>query len=130
MRFVSLAFAALGVVSCVTAANTADRFQTYHAQSKSAPIDLDDSIYSDITSQPHDYYVAVLLTAMEARYGCQLCREFQPEWELVARSWNKGPARDSRILFGTLDFGRGKSTFQKVKSSFLKRRSKVLTQRS
>ena len=130
MRLVSLAFAALGAVSCVAAAAAGDKFQTYHAQSKSAPIDLDDSIYTDLTSNPRDYYVAILLTAMEARYGCQLCREFQPEWELVARSWSKGASQDSRILFGTLDFGRGKSTFQKVDISFSEPRYQMLIQRS
>lgn len=116
MRFLPIVFAALGAVSCLTAAAAAagDKFQTYHAQSKSAPIELDDSIYADLTSKPRDYYVAVLLTAMEARYGCQLCREFQPEWDLLARSWNKGASKDTRMLFGTLDFGRGKNTFQKV----------------
>ena len=59
--------------------------------------------------------VAIVLTATEARFGCLLCREVQPEWDLIAQSWNKGPKPDEmKLLFGTLDFFNGKGTFQKV----------------
>ncbi|KAL1956534.1 hypothetical protein VTO42DRAFT_7098 [Malbranchea cinnamomea] len=111
MRLLSLLFLALTVVSHV---RSTDKFETYQASSKSAPIELDDSIYADLSSKPRDYYFAVLLTALEGRYGCQLCREFQPEWDLLARSWNQGASQDVRLLFGTLDFSRGKHTFQKL----------------
>lgn len=83
-----------------------------------SPIELDDSAYDDITSQPRDYHVAILLTALEARYGCGLCREFQPEWDVIVSSWNKkGNQDDTKLVFGTLDFGQGKNTFQKVMRS-------------
>ncbi|KAI2815412.1 hypothetical protein CBS63078_8084 [Aspergillus niger] len=92
-----------------------DKFERYRSLSRSAPIELNDSSYEEITSKPRDYHVAVLLTAADARYGCILCREFQPEWELIARSWNKGPKPDGlQMLFGTLDFSDGKGTFQKL----------------
>lgn len=91
-------------------------YDKYRSQSSSAPLDLDDASYTDLTSEPRDYSVAVLLTAQEAKYGCQLCRDFQPEWNLIAKSWNKGDKHGrSRLLFGTLDFGRGKAIFQKVR---------------
>lgn len=79
-----------------------------------SPIELDDSVYEDITSQPRDYHVAILLTALEARYGCELCREFQPEWDVIVNSWNKGNQDETKLVFGSLDFSQGKSTFQKV----------------
>ncbi|PYH97735.1 oligosaccharyl transferase subunit [Aspergillus ellipticus CBS 707.79] len=92
-----------------------DKFERYHSLSRFAPIELNDSSYEDITSKPRDYHVAVILTATEARYGCILCREFQPEWELIARSWNKGSKPDElKMLFATLDFSNGKGTFQKL----------------
>lgn len=95
-----------------------DKFERYRSLSRSAPIELNDSSYEEITSKPRDYHVAVLLTAADARYGCILCREFQPEWELIARSWNKSPKPDGlQMLFGTLDFSDGKGTFQKVSSN-------------
>ncbi|KAE8375808.1 hypothetical protein BDV26DRAFT_267137 [Aspergillus bertholletiae] len=91
------------------------KFERYQSLSRSIPIDLDDSSYEDLISKPRDYHVAVLLTAAEARYGCILCREFQPEWDLISRSWNKGPKPDGlKMLFTTLDFSNGKATFQKL----------------
>ncbi|RAL07551.1 OST3/OST6 family protein [Aspergillus homomorphus CBS 101889] len=92
-----------------------DKFERYRSLSKSAPIDLDDSSYQVLTSKPRDYHVAVLLTATEARFGCILCREFQPEWELISRSWHKGPKPDElKVLYATLEFTNGKETFQKL----------------
>ncbi|KAH8671149.1 hypothetical protein BX600DRAFT_458429 [Xylariales sp. PMI_506] len=49
---------------------------------------------------------------MDSRFGCTLCREFQPEWELLAKSWTKGDKKgESRLIFGTLDFNDGRETF-------------------
>ncbi|WEW55610.1 oligosaccharyl transferase subunit ost3/OST6 [Emydomyces testavorans] len=98
------------------AIGNADKFSQYQYLSKSyLPIDLDDSSYIDIVSKPRDYHTAILLTAVESRYGCQLCRDLQPEWDLLAKSWNKA-SRDlsTRLLFGTLDFDQGKAVFQKL----------------
>lgn len=91
-------------------------FGNYHAKSQSsAPLRLDDASYDELTATPRNHSVVVLLTALEARFGCQLCRDFQPEWDLLGKSWAKGDRRgDSRILLGTLDFADGKGTFQKV----------------
>ncbi|KAI9836834.1 MAG: hypothetical protein M1819_000999 [Sarea resinae] len=96
--------------------STGDAFQDFHARSlSSSPLKLDDIAYDELTASPRDYSVAVLLTALEARFGCQLCREFQPEWDTLARSWTKGDKRgESRLLFGTLDFTDGRGTFQKL----------------
>jgi oligosaccharyltransferase complex subunit gamma len=94
----------------------ADRFQQFHTKAlASVPLKLDDSIYDQLTASPRDYSVAVLLTALESRFGCQLCREFQPEWDLLAKSWTKGDKKgESRLVYGTLDFMDGRKTFQSV----------------
>ena len=93
-----------------------DKFQQFHSKAlASTPLKLDDSVYDRLTATPRDYSVAVLLTALEARFGCQLCREFQPEWDLLSKSWTKGDKKgDSRLIYGTLDFSEGKNTFQSV----------------
>lgn len=95
----------------------ADNFERYHTKAlSSTPLKLDDNVYSKLTSAPRDYSVAVLLTAMETRFGCQLCREFQPEWDLLSKSWTKGDKQgESRLVFGTLDFVDGRNTFQSVR---------------
>lgn len=106
-----LALGALGAKK-----SSADTFDEFHAKSLvSAPIKLVDSTYKTLTRPPRDYAVAVLLTALESRFGCQLCREFQPEWDLLARSWVNGDKNaESRLIFGTLDFSTGRETFMSV----------------
>jgi oligosaccharyltransferase complex subunit gamma len=95
----------------------ADKFQQFHTKAlASTPLKLDDSVYAKLTTAPRDYSVAVLLTALESRFGCQLCREFQPEWDLLSKSWTKGDKQgESRLVYGTLDFLDGKITFQSVR---------------
>lgn len=115
MRLSQLISAALLPLTALAAKKTpAERFSEAHA--KPQPIKLDDRSYEALTKAPRDYSVAVLLTAMDARFGCQLCHEFQPEWELLGKSWTKGDKdAESRLVFGTLDFLDGKATFQSVR---------------
>ncbi|KAJ5785743.1 uncharacterized protein N7503_010955 [Penicillium pulvis] len=105
----------LSVLSGVFAAkSTPDKFQKFHSLSRSGPVDLDNASFEDLTTAPRDYYAAVILTAMDARYGCLMCREFDAEWDLISRSWNKGSKLDGlKVVFGTLDFDKGKTVFQK-----------------
>ena len=56
----------------------------------------------------------MLLTALEKRFGCHLCIGFQPEFELLARSWLKGNKDSKAFFFANLDFQVGRATFQKV----------------
>ncbi|OTA70398.1 hypothetical protein K449DRAFT_411688 [Hypoxylon sp. EC38] len=90
-----------------------DRYNEFYAQAQaSSPLKLNDASYKKLTSAPRDYSVAVLLTAMDARFGCQLCSDFQPEWDVLAKSWIKGDKNgESRLIFGTLDFSNGRETF-------------------
>ncbi|OTB08962.1 hypothetical protein M426DRAFT_316254 [Hypoxylon sp. CI-4A] len=93
--------------------SSVDRFTEFHKQAQaSSPLKLDDKSYKKLTSVPRDYSVVVLLTALEARFGCTLCVAFQPEWDVLAKSWTKGDKNgDSRLIFGTLDFLQGRETF-------------------
>ena len=114
----SLSLAVLPLL-CLAANQMIDnKFKDYHAQfQSSAPLQLDDAAYDDVTASPRNFSIVVLLTALEARFGCHLCRDFQPEWDLLSKSWIKGDKKgESRILYGTLDFADGKGTFQKVQS--------------
>jgi len=93
-----------------------DKFQQFHTKAlSSSPLKLDDSSYGKLTTAPRDYSVAVLLTALENRFGCKLCQDFQPEWDLLSKSWTRGDKKgESRLIFGTLDFADGKGTFNAV----------------
>lgn len=115
-----LCVAGLYVATAVATADAfTDKFQLYHSRARSSsPLSLDEEAYDDLTSAPRDYSVAILLTAGEAKYGCKVCKEIAPEWNLVAQSWVKGDGKgQSRTLYGTLDFKNGKRTFQKVLKS-------------
>lgn len=116
MFFKALALSILPLTSFCAKAPVGDKFLQFHSKSlSSAPLKLEDATYDRLTSSPRDYSVAVLLTALESRFGCQLCREFQPEWELLAKSWTRGDKQgNSRLVYGTLDFSEGKNTFQSL----------------
>jgi len=118
MRLLQLATALLLPYTAFAARQSpADKFQQHYAKqvSQSGPVKLDDNSYSQLTAAPRNYSVAVLLTALDARFGCGLCHEFQPEWEILGKSWTKGDRNaESRLAFGTLDFLEGKGTFQSV----------------
>lgn len=132
MKLQSICISSLFFLGAIAAKASSGTFQTYHSRSlKSTPLEIDDITYENLTSAPRDYSIAVLLTATEAKYGCKLCREFAPEWELVAKSWNKGDKKgESRLLFSTLDFSNGKNTFQKVRLLYIFARATSLTSRS
>jgi hypothetical protein len=95
---------------------TEQRFTEFHTKAlSSAPVKLLDASYRELTSSPRDYTAAILLTALDPRFACQLCREFQPEWELLSRSWTKGDkVAASRVIYATLDFSDGRDIFMSV----------------
>lgn len=113
-----MALALLALEPLAMAKKTSEeRFQEFHAKSVSiSPVKLDDTSFKRLTSTPRDYTAMVLLTAIDPRFSCTLCREFQPEWDILASSWAKGDKQgDSRLVFGTLDFADGRDTFMSVR---------------
>lgn len=117
MRWLNLLTAAVLPFTALAAKKpSGDRFDDFRSKTLAAgTLKLDDALYGQLTKAPRDYSVAVLLTALETRFGCSLCQDFQPEWDLLSKSWLKGDKKaESRLLFGTLDFTDGKNTFQSV----------------
>lgn len=100
----------------VFADDPSERFVEFQKKAlSSSPVKLDDASYKKITAAPRDYSIAVLLTAQDARYGCQMCREFGPELDLLSTQWTKGDkAGNSRVLFALLDFNDGRDTFMSL----------------
>ena len=115
--FPFLALTAFSFVVLAADKKTTTTFKKYHTKSlSSTPLKLDDASFAELTALPREFAIVVLLTAMPAQFGCQLCRQFQPEWDILAKSWVKGDKKgDSKVLYGTLDFPDGKGTFQKVR---------------
>jgi len=120
--FTAITAALLPLTALAAKKPSADRFTDYRQQQLSAggSLKLNDDSYNKLTKAPRDYPVAVLLTALEARFGCVLCQEFQPEWNLLSKTWAKGDKKgESKLVFGTLDFASGQRTFQSVSDNYL-----------
>ncbi|KAF9086801.1 oligosaccharyl transferase subunit ost3/OST6 [Mortierella sp. GBA35] len=75
-------------------------------------IELDSLAFEDVLAKPRNYSMVVLFTAISPEFQCVPCKNFDPEYRLVAAGWSKIPDR-SRIFFGILDFKAGQSIFQK-----------------
>lgn len=116
-----LALAALSWTAVSAKKAATNTFDTYLAkQASSAPIELDEKSYTELTTGPRDYSVAVLLTARDARYACGVCRDFDPEWAILGRSWQKGDRTgQNRVLLSTIDFDHGRNVFMKVGHSLV-----------
>lgn len=114
--FSSLLVALLAATSLAVKKSPEERYQDFHTKAlSSSPVKLTDTSFKKLTAAPRDHTSMVLLTALDSRFGCQLCREFQPEWDVLARSWTNGDKKgESRLIFGTLDFADGRETFMSV----------------
>jgi hypothetical protein len=97
-------------------AASSSKFDTYLGkQASSAPFELDEKGYNDLTAAPRDYSIAVLLTARDAKYACKICRDFDAEWKIIGNSWQKADRKgEHRVLFSTIDFDNGRNVFMKV----------------
>ena len=130
MRLIGAFFALLlGGTGHALTKSTVGTFEELYPKSISeTPLKLNDESYSKYTSKPRDFAVVILLTALENRFGCALCQTFQPEWDLLAKSWMKGDAnKDTRLIFGTLDFVNGRNAFQAVSILYTYTISTLLT---
>jgi oligosaccharyltransferase complex subunit gamma len=117
MRLISIiTLALLPIASLAAKKGSENKFDKFLSRSQSsAPLKLDDATFEELTTAPRDYSVLIVMTALPAQFGCKVCKEFQPEFEVLAKSWIKGDSQgESRVLFGTLDFSDGRASFKKV----------------
>lgn len=113
MRFLFVLMVAALVSAAKPSPSIFDKYSS--KQLSSAPISLNEAAYVELISTPRDYTAAILLTALDAKYACAVCREFDHEWSVLSRSWMKGnQAAQNRVVFGTLDFDNGKNIFMQV----------------
>lgn len=93
-------------------------YETYFKkQSSSTPVNLDERQFAELTTGQRDYHTAIVLTALDAKYACSICREFSPEWKILANSWQESDKQgNNRMLFGTLDFEKGRNVFISVRN--------------
>ncbi|KAF8940174.1 oligosaccharyl transferase subunit ost3/OST6, partial [Haplosporangium gracile] len=75
-------------------------------------IELDSLAFDDVLSKPRNYSMVVLFTAISPEFQCVPCKNFDPEYRLVAAGWSRIPDK-SQIFFSILDFKAGQIIFQK-----------------
>lgn len=114
--FLTLALTSL--TSFTTAAAAVDASTKFSALSRNAAkpglIQLTSSLYDTLVSAPRNYTSLILLTAMDAKFGCAMCKEFQPEYELLAKSWAAQHKGGDGLYITMLDFEKGKDVFMKL----------------
>ncbi|KAI8387500.1 hypothetical protein BD560DRAFT_382710 [Blakeslea trispora] len=77
-------------------------------------VKLNSNTYDRFTEGKRDYGMVVLLTALGSQFNCMPCRQFDPEYELVAKSFSGTKEKDN-LFFGHLDFQDGQAIYQKLK---------------
>jgi oligosaccharyltransferase complex subunit gamma len=111
-----VALALLPIASLAANQGSKSKFDKFLSRSKSStPLKLSDATFEELTAAPRDYSALIVMTALPAQFGCKVCKDFQPEFNVLANSWIRGDKNgDSRVLFGTMDFSEGRATFQKA----------------
>lgn len=81
---------------------------------------LYDELLQDTPSNPRDYSVSIILTALNPKFGCQPCVGFDKEHKEVAKQWwnrpenRKDRSNQMRHVFAVLDFEKGQDIFKRV----------------
>ncbi|KAJ7618660.1 hypothetical protein FB45DRAFT_1063265 [Roridomyces roridus] len=78
-------------------------------------IKLDTSSYELLMNPNRHWSASIHFTALNPRFGCSQCKQFDPSWKAVASSWMKTTkaSRDNHF-FGTLDFDDGQHVFSEL----------------
>ncbi|KAG0261471.1 oligosaccharyl transferase subunit ost3/OST6 [Mortierella polycephala] len=117
-QFLALALVAILLASGTTDAQDAELLATkvtklrVKAEKTKGTIELDANAFDQAMAKPRNYSMVVLFTAMSPEFQCVPCKNFDPEYRLVAAGWSKIPDK-SQLFFGVLDFKEGQSIFQK-----------------
>ncbi|GAA5841190.1 hypothetical protein JCM11251_003231 [Rhodosporidiobolus azoricus] len=113
MHLASLFLAAL-LPALALASPQLDKFRQL-ARKSNGLIALNSAQYDEIISQPRDYSVSIILTALGAQYKCQACQLIQPEYTLLAKQWQSTKrSEEDEHFFAYLDFQAGPEIFQRL----------------
>jgi oligosaccharyltransferase complex subunit gamma len=131
MRFQFFFLAAIFTSISLVAGDVLQKWTDAASRSSSNVIRLDEKAFDQLIAPERNYTVVgilplcsvadvqVTLTAMGGQYSCLLCREFDPEFATVAKSWRKAHPESDGVFFAKLDLAEGRSIFIRVLSSRL-----------
>ena len=78
-------------------------------------IKLSNKNFKDLVrSQPKNYSVVVMFTALQSHRGCAICRQASDEFSLVANSYRYSQFYSSKMFFAMVDFDEGSEAFQSM----------------
>merc|ERR1719410_2312954 len=78
-------------------------------------VKLNSKTFKDLVkSQPKNYSVIVMFTALQSHRGCAICRQASDEFSLVANSYRYSPFYSSKLFFAMVDFDEGSEAFQSM----------------
>jgi oligosaccharyltransferase complex subunit gamma len=122
-----LAYSALSLCSSlVSAQELSSRLSKFHslASKNNGVVPLTSATYDELIhespSDPREYSVSVILTALNPKFGCQPCVAFDKEHKEAARQWwaraenRKSKEKQMRHIFAVLDFEKGQDIFKRV----------------
>ncbi|OZJ05391.1 hypothetical protein BZG36_02011 [Bifiguratus adelaidae] len=102
-----------GAEARLDAKQRADALVAKAKASKGGLIEFDAMDFDEFTSKPRRYGLVLLLTAMSPEFRCTPCKEVDPEYKLVASSFQK-TSDPSRLFFGYADFMQSSEIFMKL----------------
>jgi len=132
MRFQAPFIAVLTALLSIAAADTLQKWTDIASKAKSNVIRLDHETFDQLVATDRNYTaistnlpksicvklltgdILVQLTALGAQYQCAMCRQFDPEFAVVAQSWRKAHPHSDGVFFANLDFAEGQQVFMRV----------------
>ncbi|XP_033106222.1 tumor suppressor candidate 3-like [Anneissia japonica] len=70
-----------------------------------------------IKASPRNYSVILMLTAMDSRRKCSVCKQVNEEFQILANSWRFSGSYSNRIFFVSVDYDSGQDVFSALKAT-------------
>ena len=89
-----------------------NKIKEHLKKEKTAWLTVTDDTYDLFAKGQRNYSLVLLATALDSRIGCDQCRLFHPDFQLVAQSYESLDGGD--LYFGIVDFGKGRQVFAEL----------------
>jgi len=70
-----------------------------------------------VKSAPRNYTIVVMLTALDARRECQICKPANEEYQIVAQSWRYSAQFSNKLFFAMVDFDEASDVFKMLNTA-------------
>ncbi|KAG1472598.1 hypothetical protein G6F56_001442 [Rhizopus delemar] len=112
-RVSSLLFTLLVCISFVFAQTDPKKEKLISLVNEDGLVRLNANTFDRFAEGKRNYGMVVLLTALGSQFKCHPCRELDPEYTLIAKSFQKSK-NNKDLFFGHLDFNDGQAIYHKL----------------